>query len=181
LPTECLVQLQAQPLTRIEELPHAFGIYALADHLGAIRYIGMASSTTFRDRIFSRHVNGSEERSHKLACNYNIGRMWRDRKSQFHVPSDAKLAKRVRREFIRRHCGAACVPLSWPKQDLRDLEKRLLAIAPAEMTSWNRSRIRINQLPEPRNLVDSIINDMGLSEAEIEALERQSILFNCTV
>ena len=66
---ECLSELKNQTLRRIEDLPKATGVYGLADHLGNIRYIGVTAADSFRDRIYSRHVNGSEERSHKLACN----------------------------------------------------------------------------------------------------------------
>jgi hypothetical protein len=177
-PEKCLAALKSQQLSEIDKLPIAVGVYALADHLGAIHYIGITAADSFRDRIYSRHVNGSEERSHKLACNYNIGRMWRNRKSACHVESDAKLAKQVRKEFIRRHCRAACVPLNGPKPELEKLEKELIALAPPEMVSWNKTRKRVNQLPEPRDLVEKIIFDLGFGPEERAALERQAKLFN---
>ena len=122
---ECLSELKNQKLKKIDDLPDAIGVYGLADHLGNIRYIGVTAADSFRDRIYSRHVNGSEERSHKLACNYNIGRMWRNRKCADHVERDAKIAKDLRREFIRRHCFAACVPLDQTKHALEALEKEI--------------------------------------------------------
>ncbi|MHC2400972.1 hypothetical protein ACVMGC_005516 [Bradyrhizobium barranii subsp. barranii] len=146
---ECLEALKNQKLKRIDDLPNAVGVYALADHLGEIHYIGITEADSFRDRIYSRHVNGSEERSHKLACNYNIGRMWRDRKSADHVPYDAQVAKDLRREFIRRHCRAACIPFDFTKRALEQLEQEILAIAPPDMISWNATRMRVNRLPEP--------------------------------
>jgi len=169
--------LRSQELRKIDDLPHAIGVYALADHLGTIHYIGITSAESFRDRIYSRHVNGSEERSHKLACNYNIGRMWRDRKCAGHVPSDAKIAKDLRREFIRRHCWAACVPFAGSKPELEALEKQIFRIAPPAMVSWNATRMRVNRLPEPRELVDALIEDLGLGSEERAALERQRRLF----
>lgn len=174
---ECLAALQSQPLRKIDDLPHATGVYALADHEGAIHYIGITAADSFRDRIYSRHVNGSEERSHKLACNYNIGRMWRDRKSPVHVPADADLAKRLRKEFIRRHCRAACIPLSASKAELAALEKELIRLAPLDMVSWNTTRKRVNRLPEPRDLVDAVIDELGLGPEERAGLERQARLF----
>jgi hypothetical protein len=107
---ECLNDLKNQKLKKIDDLPDATGVYELADHLGVIRYIGVTAADSFRDRIYSGHVNGSEERSHKLACNYNIGPMWRSRKSAQFVVRDAKIAKDLRREFIGRHCFAAVCP-----------------------------------------------------------------------
>lgn len=174
---DCLAALIEQPLKKIDDLPVAVGVYALADHLGEIHYIGITAADSFRDRIFSRHVNGSEERSHKLACNYNIGRMWRNRKAPCHVAADAKLAKLVRKEFIRRHCRAACVPSAATKAALEALEKELIATAPPEMVIWNKTRKRVNRLPEPRELVDEIISDLGFGQSEKAALERQARLF----
>jgi hypothetical protein len=174
---ECLADLQSQQLRKIDDLPHAVGIYALADHTGLIRYIGMTAAASFRDRIYSRHVNGSEERSHKLACNYNIGRMWRDRKSPGHVPVDANIAKRLRKEFIRRHCWAACVPLTGSQSELKALETEILRLAPPEMVAWNATRKRVNRLPEPRDLVDALIRDFGWGPDERAALERQACSF----
>jgi hypothetical protein len=174
---ECVEALKNQKLRRIDDLPDAIGVYALADHLGHIHYIGITAADSFRDRIYSRHVNGSEERSHKLACNYNIGRMWRDRKSADHVPYDAKIAKNLRREFIRRHCLAACVPRDYTKHALEALEKEIFTIAPPDLISWNATRMRVNCLPEPRDLVDSLIEELGLSLDERAALDRQAKLF----
>ena len=174
---ECLEALKNQKLRKIDDLPDAVGVYALTDHLGGIHYIGITAAGSFRDRIYSRHVNGSEERSHKLACNYNIGRMWRDRKSADHVPHDAQIAKNLRREFIRRHCLAACIPLDYTKQALEALEKEIFAVAPPDMISWNATRMRVNCLPEPRDLVDALIEEFGLSLDERAALDRQAKLF----
>jgi hypothetical protein len=174
---EVLRELKTQKLNKIDELPPAVGVYALADHFGDLRYIGITAAVSFRDRIYSRHVDGSEERSHKLACNYNIGRMWRDRKCADHVPGDAKISKDLRREFIRRHCLAACHPLRLSNAALEGLEKELLSIAPHEMTSWNGTRKRVNSGPEPRILVDALISELRLSSDERAALERQEILF----
>jgi hypothetical protein len=175
---ECLNELKNQKLRKIDDLPKATGVYSLADHLGDIHYIGVTAADSFRDRIYSRHVNGSEERSHKLACNYNIGRMWRNRKCAEYVERDAKIAKRLRREFIRCYCFASCVPLDRPKPALEALEKEIFRVAPPNMISWNTTRKRVNRLCEPRDLVDSLIQELGLSSDEVAALERQAKLFD---
>jgi hypothetical protein len=85
-PKEGFDRLQAQsPLTarpvRLEDLPDDHGIYALRDHVGQIRYIGVTASKQvgFHNRINGRHVTGSEGRSHKFSHAYNIGRIWRCR------------------------------------------------------------------------------------------------------
>jgi hypothetical protein len=75
-PEECLNALQSQPLRKINDLPSSIGIYALADHLGIIHYIGSTEAESFRDRIYNRHVTRSEDRSHKFSWFYNIGRMY---------------------------------------------------------------------------------------------------------
>lgn len=174
---ECLEALRSQELMRIDDLPHATGIYALSDHSGKIHYIGMTEASCFRDRIYNRHVTGSEERSHKLACNYNIGRMWRDRKCPDHDPDDARFSKTLRCEFIRHHCLAACVPLRATKAELKAMERGILRIAPPDMISWNATRKRVNRLPEPRDLVDALIADLGWGIDARAALDRQARLF----
>jgi hypothetical protein len=103
--------------------------------------------------------------------------MWRNRKCADHVERDAKVAKDLRREFIRRYCFAACVPLSQTKHALEALEKEIFGIAPPEMISWNSTRKRVNRLPEPRDLVDSLVQGLGLTSAEVAAIERQAKLF----
>ncbi|MEN3976905.1 hypothetical protein WJU21_17465 [Emcibacter sp. SYSU 3D8] len=175
---QCLDLLQTMELRKIDELPRTTGLYALADHEGTLHYIGITAAGSFVDRIYSRHINGSEERSHKLACNYNIGRMWRDRNSADHNPADAALAKRVRKEFIRRHCRAVCIPMEGSKAELEALESEVIRLAPPDMVSWNSTRKRVNRLPEPRELVDAIILELGLGSGEQAALERQAQLFD---
>lgn len=103
--------------------------------------------------------------------------MWRDRKSADHVPHDAQIAKDLRREFIRCHCLAACVPLDCTKQALEVLEKEIFAIVLPDMISWNATRMRVNCLPEPRDLVDALIEELGLSLDERAALDRQAKRF----
>ena len=73
---EYLKALRSRTLRRIDDLPIDIGIYALTDHLGAIHYIGRTDAEGFRDRIYNRHVTGSEDRSHKFSWFYNIGRMY---------------------------------------------------------------------------------------------------------
>jgi hypothetical protein len=80
---------------RLDALPREHGIYALHDHRGAIRYIGIteADKYGFHGRINNRHVSGSEGRSHKFSHAYNTGRMWRAKKDS---RLDAMLAKHLR-------------------------------------------------------------------------------------
>jgi len=174
----CLKILMSKELSPLEALPDAFGLYALADHLGNLHYIGMtAKPKNFRDRIFQRHINGSEERSHKLACNYNVGRMWRDRKHPEHNGADAKQAKALRKEFIRRHCKVAYVELDLPQNEIAALEREVISLADPSIKDWNSTRIRVSTFDEPIELVDALLNDLGWSESQRAALKRQSDLY----
>lgn len=59
------------------------------------------------------------------------------------------------------------------------LEASTIAIAPPENILWNRATSMV--YPEPTELVDAQIAKLGLSRREIEALERQRLLFDHTV
>ena len=48
---ECIEALKNQKLKKIDDLPDAVGVYALADHLAHIHYIGITEANSFRDRI----------------------------------------------------------------------------------------------------------------------------------
>src|SRR5665213_3594036 len=88
-----LVLLISKDLKSLDDLPEAQGIYALADHRGVLRYIGMTANETFRQRIYGRHVTGSEGNSHKFACAYNVGLMWYDKRCSEQNPQDGSLAR----------------------------------------------------------------------------------------
>lgn len=175
-PVTCLELLVSQELKPLDLLPETQGIYALADHRGALRYIGMTAKDSFRKRISSRHVTGSEGNSHKFACAYNVGRMWYGKKYSEQDPVDGGLARRLRQIFIRRHCRAAFVSLQLKEAELRTLESGVLSIAPAGMRDWNGKRLWSD--PEPGELVDSLIEKLGWSAASRGAIERQLNLFN---
>lgn len=174
-PATCLDLLASQELKPLDSLPETQGIYALADHRGVLRYIGMTANDSFRKRINSRHVAGSEGNSHKFACAYNVGRMWYGKKCGGQNPEDGGLARRLRQVFIRRHCRAAYVPLQLGKAELQTLESGILSIAPTEMRDWNGKRFW-SEL-EPRELVESLLEDLQWSAANREAIERQAKLY----
>jgi hypothetical protein len=79
---EVLNELISREPSCLDALPHDDGIYALHDHVGDIRYIGITKGDKngFYGRIYSRHVSGSEGRSHKFSHAYNTGRMWRKKR-----------------------------------------------------------------------------------------------------
>jgi hypothetical protein len=127
-PSATFRELSTSDPVRLHILPRDQGIYALHDHAGAIRYIGITKQDQgFFDRVNYKHVSGSEGRSHKFAHAYNTGRMWRSKKD--HRP-DAKLARLLRRTFIRRYCRATFVavpPKLW--SGLSTLETAVQAMA----------------------------------------------------
>lgn len=97
-----------------------------------------------------------EERSHKFSHAYNTGRMWREKKDQ---SPDAKAAKALRSAFIRRHCKATFVVV--PKvfhAQLPALELAVQDLASSGMR-WTGVILTFVALPEPRDLVDAILNE----------------------
>jgi hypothetical protein len=158
-------------------MPDAIGLYGLGDHEGNLHYFGMTDSDCFRDRIWSRHIAGSEERSDKLACNYAVGRLWHDRYHPGTNSNEGAVARRVRQAFIREHCGFVCLPLKMAKGELRRLEKGVIELAWPHLADWNKTRKRVATFDEPAELVDEIIRELELSDSEIAALERQRAIF----
>lgn len=183
-PEEVLQALQDQTPTALAELPNSHGVYALVDHAGSIRYIGVTESPKmgFRRRIFQYHVTGSEGRSHKFSQAYNTGRMWRSRSDNARqVPANAKLAKSLRTKFCRTYCKAAYFPIEaslHPNEFfefLTHLEGLVQRLAPPSMRSWEG--ISFQSVPEPTELVDGLISSLGLSQRELCALDAQALLF----
>jgi hypothetical protein len=174
-PSVVLRELTSREPSQLNALPGDHGIYALHDHTGVIRYIGITTSADsgFYDRIYNRHVTGSEGRSHKFSHAYNTGRMWRAKKDQ---RPDARLAKRLRTEFIRRHCRATfvAVPLSF-HSELPRLEIAVKALAPATMLDWGGKRGFV-PLPEPTPLVDGLLDELHFSADQQASVERQAAL-----
>ncbi|WP_342640177.1 hypothetical protein [Rhodoligotrophos ferricapiens] len=174
-PSTVLRDLMRGEPVQLGTLPHDHGIYALHDHTGTIRYIGITKSieSGFFDRIHNRHVTGSEGRSHKFSHAYNTGRMWRVKRD---VSPDACLAKRLRTEFIRRRCRATFVTLPqslWA--ELPRLEIAVQALAPRSMLDWGGKR-GFAPLSEPTELVDALLDDLRFTPDQRAAVERQAAL-----
>lgn len=125
-------------------------------------------------RISNKHTTGSEDRSHKFSCAYNVGRMWRDRHANH--GSDSKVAKDLRTAFIRKHCSACFVPIERyeGKAELEALERKVLALACHSETVWNRP---FAPGEEPLQQVDELIAERRYSFADLEALKRQQARF----
>lgn len=184
-PETILQALQEQTPVALADLPNEHGVYALVDHSGYIRYIGVTESPDmgFWRRIFQYHVTGSECRSHKFSQAYNTGRMWRSRTANAEqLPANAKLAKSLRTKFCRTYCKAAyfSIPRSAAPdnffQFLTQLENQIQRIAPPFMRAWEG--IRFKSVAEPAELVDELITSAGLSPNECNALDAQARL--CT-
>ena len=175
-PPVVLQELISREPMRLSALPHDHGIYALHDHAGTIRYIGITKSidSGFYDRIHNRHVTGSEGRSHKFSHAYNTGRMWRAKRDR---SSDAFLCKQLRTKFIRSYCRATYIavpPSLWV--DLPRLEVAVQELAPVNMLDWGGKRA-FACLPEPKHLVDSLIEYLNFAPEQRAAVERQAVLF----
>ncbi|WP_156034711.1 hypothetical protein [Pseudorhizobium marinum] len=173
--SEVLKQLISQEPSCLDALPRDHGIYSLHDHEGNIRYIGITKGDKygFYGRIYSRHVSGSEGRSHKFSHAYNTGRMWREKRDN---SSDAQLAKHLRTAFVRRYCRATYVQVPsslW--HNLSQLETAVQAIAPDGMFAWGSKRA-FNPLPEPHFLLDALLDDLQFTAAQRAAVERQASL-----
>ena len=174
-PRAILRDLTTRDPVRLDALPRDHGIYALHDHTGSIRYIGItkADKYGFHGRINNRHVSGSESRSHKFSHAYNTGRMWRAKRDD---RADAGAAKHLRTAFIRRYCRATFVtvpPTFWG--ELLRLEIAVQAIAPQGMLDWGGKR-GFAFLPEPKELVDALLDELRFSLDQRAAIERQAAL-----
>jgi hypothetical protein len=172
-PPHVFHELMTGEPVRLNELPEEHGIYALRDHEGNVRYVGITESENcgFRNRIFSRHVTGSEGRSHKFSHAYNTGRMWRSKNDK---STEAKIAKDLRTAFIRRHCRATYFTV--PPQSrgrLTAIEREVQALAPAGALAWGDKRSFV-PLAEPTLLVDALIDDLRFSTEQRAAVERQA-------
>lgn len=183
-PHSVLHALSSREPVALEKLTDEHGVYALFDHTGQIRYLGVtaAKKSGFKDRIYSRHVTGSEERSHKFSRAYNTGKMWRSRVgSSPQECLDAKFTKNLRTVFCRRYCKAAyyTVPMLGAQLDylreLTKLESSILSIAPQSMKRWNGSNFAAED--EPKEMVNALIDELDYSSDLRRALERQAELF----
>lgn len=182
-PESILQKLQEQTPVALSGLPNEHGVYALVDHSGSIRYIGVTESPAmgFRRRIFQYHVTGSEGRCHKFSQAYNTGRMWRSRNPNAEqLPANAKLAKSLRTKFCRAYCQAAyvAIPRSATPEDffqfLTQLESQVQRIAPPFMRAWEG--IEFKSAAEPFELVDKVIASAGFGRNECIALDTQARL-----
>lgn len=167
-----LAQLLTAPHRHTQDAPRdGRGLYGLVDHLGHVRYIGSTKSLgqSFYSRIHAKHRTGSEHLSHYFSSMYNTGRMWRQRLDPA-TQADGDIAKKLRNNFIARHCRAVWVVLP-DSADISGLEAEVIRIAPAEVTAWNARKTAV--CDEPVELVDETIRYLGWGDREKAALERQ--------
>ena len=172
--------LISQERQSLPSLPRTHGIYALFDHAGEMRYVGITAGDRngFYGRINNRHVAGSESRSHKFSHAYNTGRMWRAKGG---TGADAKLAKALRTLFARRYCLASVVPVEIALHaDLLTLEAVVQALAPAGQLLWLNKR-GFEPYGEHVDLVESLVRAQGFTMDQRAALDRQSARFALAV
>lgn len=163
--------LDAAPM-QLSAAPRGPGIYALYDHAGDARYVGITAKC-LRDRIFNRHVGG-DDNSHKFSSAYNAGRMFHSRRHSGTCAKDGPVAKKLRRLFVREHCRAVTISLqNVPRDELFALEAEVIALAPAGALSWNN--LRRLRAHEPEEALDAFIDKLGWSPQNIAALERQRV------
>lgn len=122
---------------RLEDLPEEQGLYALLDHTGAMRYIGM-TTMTIRRRVARYHVAG-DGNSHKYSCAYNAGLLWHDRRDPRSDSADGRISKKARRDFARTTCRAIGVPLpGLTPASLARIEREVIGLV--RHPDWNDSK-----------------------------------------
>lgn len=175
LPGDALAALHGLPLQSLTNIPKLKGIYALVDHEHHFRYIGSTKGRDFHNRIHSRHTTGTEENSHKFSWAYNTGRMYRGPKGDDEeLMRDRQAAKDLRTLFIRKHCRAVWMPLEGTRQEIEELEHSMVWLAPIETVQWNKQRVKSSPPPEPTELVDALIEELGIDPLTKARLERQA-------
>lgn len=169
-PANILQRLLNTPPVRLNKVPKGPGIYALYDHMGIARYIGI--SACLNDRVLRRHVGG-DGNSHKFSSIYNAGRMFHERKHPATCPSDGPVAKKLRRLFVREHCRTVAVPLPDLSAGERGMiEAAVLSLAPPEAKSWNYARAL--DAYEPTEALNDFLATLGWSQDKLNAIERQA-------
>lgn len=137
-PHDLLSALHSSTPVPLDHLPSLSGIYALYDTDGIMRYIG--STQDFRDRIWSRHVTGTEGCGHKFSTEMNQHLFYVDRDTLDHHRWRADAVREVRARFIRQHYRASFVPVVGTKAELEAIERAVHAIADPENILWNDRR-----------------------------------------
>jgi hypothetical protein len=156
---------------RLDELPIEQGLYALYDHEGVARYIGV-TEMGLRRRIWNYHSSG-DNNSHKYSTIYNAGRLFHTRKDPRTDPVDGAIAKELRRLFARERCRAVGYPLpDVSRAELYGLEAQLRRMAPKEALSWNDARAL--DAFEPKDALDAFLSELDWPAFKIAAIERQA-------
>lgn len=170
-PDAILSGLLSAPPIQLDALPTEQGIYALYDHTGTSRYIGITQMGLKR-RIWNYHVGG-DDNSHKYSTIYNAGRMFHSRNDIQTDKLDGPVAKKLRRLFARQHCRAVGIPLpGLDKAELFAIETEVRRLAPAEALSWNN--LRGLDAYEPVEAVDAFLKKILWEPKLLAAVARQS-------
>jgi hypothetical protein len=168
-PAQCLDLLLTRTPMRLEDLPTCSGAYGLWDPFGTMRYIG--STQNIRDRIWGRHVAGTEGGSHKLAHELNQHLFYVDQDTLDLYPDRAKMVRGLRQSFIRSHYKATFVAIRAAKRPLEIFEGRVKALALPENRLWNDTTVIQTRLQGPlARLLREFIATEITSERQREVL-----------
>lgn len=160
------MSIDPKRLVSLNDLPQEQGLYALADHHGNIRYVGITTMSIHR-RVYQYHVAG-DGNSHKYSSAYNNGLLWHDRKNPLSDTKDGAVAKRVRRDFARKHCKAIGFPLPYlSKAELEQIEREVIALVAG--LEWNGKKAI--EPVDPGALLEKELSQ--LSHQDFSALMRQ--------
>lgn len=174
-PETVLERLMESPKVKLNALPADQGVYALYDHEGVARYIGV-TEMGLKKRIHNYHVGG-DGNSHKFSTIYNVGRMFHTRDDPNTNARDGRVAKELRRMFSRRYCSAVGIPLpELTKMELYALETEVRRIAPKHALSWNDARAL--DAYEPTEFLNVFLKEISWSSAKSEAIARQAGRWN---
>lgn len=176
---QCLDHLLAQTPCRLEDLPSHSGIYGLWDAFGEMRYVG--STQDLRDRVWSRHVTGSEGKSHKLAQELNQHLFYVDRATRLRHPARAKTVRGLRQRFVRGHYKATFVDIMATTGDLKRLERQVIDLAEPGNRLWNdRTSIQTRLSGHLAALITDFVRHEVRNEAQRAALRTQAALWKST-
>lgn len=170
-PEAILERLIESPKVKLNALSADQGVYALYDHEGVARYIGV-TEMGLKKRFHNYHVGG-DGNSHKFSTIYNAGRMFHTRDDPYSDANDGRVAKELRRLFCRRYCSAVGIPLpELTKMELFALETKVRRIAPKHALSWNDTRVL--DAYEPTDLLNIFLKEVSWPSAKSEAIARQA-------
>ncbi len=164
------------PKVPLHKMPVSQGIYALADHTGAVRYVGCTEQGML-SRVNHYHVTGTRN-SHKYSCAYNSGVMYHDRRDPLSLKA-GPVAKKLRTMFIR----AKCTAIGFVLPDitfgaLKGLESEVIDLMPPQAVAWNNRTVIDPFKPESiATEVEAFMDELEWPWEKIQAVRTQAALY----